>query len=80
MWYSFTYCEYECEAKVFPGPSVFGIGDGRVSKLFVRRRGTPNILLNYDRGWDVNHLPDAEMWAIVRGAEFCQDNDIGRLA
>jgi hypothetical protein len=41
-----TFC-----AKVFDNGSVFGIDDGRVSKLDIRKAG--EILANYDRGWDI---------------------------
>ena len=38
-------------AKVFDLPSVFGIDDGRVSKLSISQGN--NWIVNYDRGWDV---------------------------
>jgi len=41
-----TFC-----AKIFDEGSVFGIDNGRVSKLDIRQGG--KIVVNYDRGWDV---------------------------
>ena len=38
-------------AKVYDLPSVFGIGEGRVSKLSISQGD--NWIVNYDRGWDV---------------------------
>lgn len=37
--------------KVYEKPSKFGIYGGKVSKLMLKRNG--EIVLNYDRGWDV---------------------------
>ena len=39
------------EAKVFDNPSVFGIDDGRISKLSIRNANEEFV--NYDRGWDI---------------------------
>lgn len=41
---------YKCEAKVFDNPSMWGIGGGRVSKLYVYS-GDGEVLWEYDRGW-----------------------------
>ena len=38
-------------AKVFEEGSHFGINEGRISKLEIRR--DKQILLNYDRDWDI---------------------------
>jgi hypothetical protein len=38
-------------AKIFDVGSVYGIDNGRVSKLDIRQGG--KIIVNYDRGWDV---------------------------
>lgn len=40
------------EAKVYDEPSEYGIEGGRISKLFVRDKQR-NVILSYDRGWDV---------------------------
>ena len=42
---------YEYWMKVFEGGSVFGINEGPVSKLQVRREDM--LVANYDRGWDL---------------------------
>lgn len=42
---------YEFCAKVFDEKSIYGINNGRVSKLGVRYKTTP--IINYDRGWDL---------------------------
>ena len=37
--------------KVYEEPSRFGIDEGRISKLMLKRGG--KVVCNYDRGWDV---------------------------
>jgi hypothetical protein len=44
------YPEYTFHAKVYDIGSVHGIGQGRISKLQVRRGD--RVVMNYDRGWD----------------------------
>jgi hypothetical protein len=42
----FTYC-----IKSYGEGSDYGIDEGRISKLMLRRNG--RIVCNYDRGWDI---------------------------
>ncbi len=42
---------YDWSAKVFDDGSLFGINGGRISKLQIKQ--SDNILVNYDRGWDI---------------------------
>ena len=42
-------CEYW--VKSFAEPSIFGVNEGRISKLTVKRNGRE--IINYDRGWDL---------------------------
>ena len=51
-----TYC-----AKVYDEGSEYGINEGRISKLEVRQDN--KLLLNYDRGWDIE--PDCELAEIA---------------
>ena len=44
------YPDYSFKAKVYDIGSVFGIEQGRISKLQVRRGD--RVVMNYDRGWD----------------------------
>lgn len=37
--------------KHYEEPSEYGIVGGRISKLMLKENG--NIVLNYDRGWDI---------------------------
>ena len=37
--------------KVYEEPSRFGIDEGRISKLMLKRGG--KVVCNYDRGWDI---------------------------
>ena len=40
--------------------SQFGIDDGRISKLMLKRNG--EIVCNYDRGWDIKPSdPDTQL-------------------
>lgn len=38
--------EYKFSAKLYDEPSIFGINEGRISKLYIEGNA------NYDRGWD----------------------------
>lgn len=51
--------EYYFESKLFDIGSIFGINEGRVSKL---RIGNDNdsFIINYDRGWDVKPKTEKE--------------------
>lgn len=42
----FTYC-----IKVYGEGSDYGIDEGRISKLMLKRDG--RVVCNYDRGWDI---------------------------
>lgn len=67
------------QAKVYDEPSVFGINEGRVSKLSIGKTGIrdPNrnffdqMDYNYDRGLDFKRrtLPDAVLRKIVASLE-----------
>ena len=41
----------DIEMKIYSEPSLFGIKEGRISKLFIKDGF--ELLANYDRGWDV---------------------------
>lgn len=41
------------QAKVFDNPSDYGIENGSVSKLMVKKNN--KVIFNYDRGIDVDH-------------------------
>ena len=51
-WCNGTCGNYWFEAKLFDTGSMFGINDGRVSKLHIRD-GNGKDVVNYDRGWDI---------------------------
>lgn len=51
MWKKLTYKGYQIEAKVYDEGSVYGIDEGRISKLWISHNGT--CVVNYDRGWDI---------------------------
>lgn len=57
-WVQGTAGNYTFYAKLFDEPSCYGINEGRVSKLEIRRASgkVSKCILNYDRGWDV--LPE----------------------
>jgi hypothetical protein len=42
---------YTFDAMVFNEPSGYGIDEGKISKLQVRKDG--HLVINYDRGWDI---------------------------
>ena len=60
-WVSGTVGKYQFESKLFDEGSLFGINNGRVSKLSIwdqeisKRDGSffAGCIVNYDRGWDI---------------------------
>lgn len=70
-WWEGTIEGYHFQAAVYDEPSVYGINQGRISKLMVwdeaKRQRYRNIfraaLMNYDRGWDIK--PKAEHKAMI---------------
>lgn len=42
--------------KHYEEPSVYGINEGRISKLMLKRDG--EIVCNYDRGWDIEPVDE----------------------
>jgi len=51
MWTTGTVGGYKYAVKHYEVGSYYGINDGKISKLEIRKDG--KILVNYDRGWDV---------------------------
>ena len=49
--------EYMLEAKVYNSPSLWGICNGRVSKLVIYDKDNGKTLWVYDRGWDGPEAP-----------------------
>ncbi len=56
MWTMVRINGFDCEVKHYDEGSVFGINEGRISKLCIRKDG--KIFANYDRGWDVEPTDD----------------------
>lgn len=54
-WVVGTFKGYKFEAKIFSVRSVFGINEGRISKLMIIDQNG-EWLFNYDRGMDVDHV------------------------
>ena len=56
--------EYSFESKLFDEGSIYGINNGRVSKLSIsngaRWTGFDTCFVNYDRGWDIEPKTDIE--------------------
>ena len=42
--------------KVFDEPARFGIEEGRISKLILKRKG--EVVCNYDRDWDIKPVDE----------------------
>ena len=60
---------YDFNIKHYDEPSEFGIGHGRISKLWLRRRGDAHPSLCFDRGWEHGFTPrgkGAEVNAIYK--------------
>ena len=56
MWKETEIKGYKFTFKIYDIGSIFGINDGRVSKLSIRKNGKE--LYNYDRGLDFNNLDE----------------------
>ncbi|ROR28112.1 hypothetical protein EDD66_10550 [Mobilisporobacter senegalensis] len=55
--------------KHFEEGSIFGIDEGRISKLMLERNG--KIIANYDRGWDVEPIDeDTEIALAILKMEY----------
>lgn len=46
---------YKFNAKIYPEPSIYGINDGHVSKLWVKNLKLNKEVFNYDRGYDIGN-------------------------
>jgi hypothetical protein len=57
----------EVEMKVFASGSVFGINNGRISKLSIWHGKGKKIttLVNYDRGWDIRPDMDSDAYRLT---------------
>jgi len=53
MWTEGTINGYKYWVKYYENGSEFGIDEGRISKMTIRKAGTTRDLCNFDRGWDV---------------------------
>lgn len=70
-WREGTVEGHHFQAAVYDEPSVYGINEGRISKLMVwdeakrqgRRSYSRTTLMNYDRGWDIE--PEARHKALI---------------
>lgn len=49
--------------KVFEEGSEFGIKDGKISKLMLKRDG--KVVCNYDRGWDIKPVDTDTEYALA---------------
>lgn len=58
------------EVKVYDEGSVFGIDEGRISKLWLKDEETGLCLANYDRGWDIMPCNEAAQAAVAELLEM----------
>ena len=54
---------FDFEVKHWPEPSIFGIDEGRISKLWISSRVSYRTVASYDRGWDIRPRFDNEIEA-----------------
>jgi len=59
-WIEGTIDSLRFQAKVYDEGSEFGINEGRVSKLWVCNEAQRQIIMCYERGWDVSPKTAAE--------------------
>ncbi|WP_299733090.1 hypothetical protein [uncultured Tateyamaria sp.] len=62
---------YSFAAKMYDAPSEHGLEGGQVSKLEVRKNG--EVIVNYDRGWDVEPKTGEHVEAVLRIREGLGD-------
>jgi hypothetical protein len=55
-------CEYW--VKSYDEPSIYGINEGRISKLTVKR--DEREIMSFDRGWDLEPKTDADREILAR--------------
>ena len=55
-------CEYW--VKSYDEPSIYGIEEGRISKLTVKR--DRREIMNFDRGWDLEPKTDADREVLAK--------------
>ena len=75
---------YEFYALVFQKGSKFGINQGRVSKLSVRRKaegfsGVSRYIINYDRGWDVEPKTEEEKLILDTLVEYFENLPLEKI-
>ncbi len=61
MWTTGKLDGYDYQIKHYSEGSVFGIDEGKISKLHISKNG--RTVVNYDRGWDVEPV-DSEARAV----------------
>lgn len=54
---------YDFEIKHFEEPSIYGINEGRISKLWITKSALRETVASYDRGWDIVPILDSEIEA-----------------
>ena len=62
---------YRFEAKLYDDGSIFGIDDGRVSKLSICGE---DIIVHYDRGWDIEPKTDKDREIFELVLEFLESS------
>lgn len=69
MWEEAVIDGHWCQAKVYDTPSVFGIDEGRVSKLTIATNsqweGMESAIYHYDRGLDFDKTPPGLLNTVV---------------
>lgn len=66
-WVSGKYFDLEFEAKIYDEPSTYGINEGRISKLAIRKDGKE--IYAYDRGLDHSEMDDLEILEFITELE-----------
>ena len=62
---------YKYWMKVYPEGSIYGINEGRISKLCMKRDGLE--VCNYDRGWNIYPIDYIDLEA-VQILYFAEEN------
>ena len=64
MWKNGKIDNFEYWVKSYDEPSIYGIDEGRISKLTVKRDGRE--IMNFDRGWDTEPKTDTDREVLAK--------------
>lgn len=71
-WFSFNFGDLCGSAKIYSEGSPYGIAHGNISKLYVIDYNSGDVVYNYDRGLEFDHLASGQLSKLL---EFFKEKD-----